>query len=134
MTIIVVENGGFQSIRNLQMGKTSGMFATEFRYRSEEHGRLDGAPLEIDYAANAKSLGCEVFEARTLEEFSASLSEARVATRPTVIVVHVEPQRLMLDSGCWWDVGISEISSDEKMSAIGAKHLHERFESQRHYL
>ena len=36
-----------------------------------------------------------------------------------MIVVRVEPRRLLLDSDCWWDVGVPEVS--ERPETQGAR-------------
>jgi 3D-(3,5/4)-trihydroxycyclohexane-1,2-dione acylhydrolase (decyclizing) len=134
VTVIVVENGGFQSIRNSQVAATGVMFGTEFRHRDRTTGRLTGPYVEVDYAANARSLGCAAYEASTVEEFVEALAAAREETGPTFIVVHVEPHRLMLGSDAWWDVGMAEVSGREQVSERGSMHRHEAERLQRfHY-
>ena len=57
LTVIVFENGGYQSIHALQRNRTGRSFGLEFRGL----GRRDRR--EVDYAANARSLGCTAYEA-----------------------------------------------------------------------
>ena len=68
----------------------SGTVASNLRFgREEATDALDGPTLEIDYTANARSYGCAVFEASSLERLSAALHDARAEQRPVVIVCHV---------------------------------------------
>jgi TPP-dependent trihydroxycyclohexane-1,2-dione (THcHDO) dehydratase len=61
-----------------------------------------------------------------------ALAEARSETRPVVIVARVEPRRLMLDSGCWWDVGVAELSERAETRELAAEHARGRAR-RRHY-
>ena len=63
LTVIVVENHGFQSIHGLQRARTGRSFGLEFRERSADGSGVGGPFVEVDYAANARSLGCAVFTA-----------------------------------------------------------------------
>jgi 3D-(3,5/4)-trihydroxycyclohexane-1,2-dione acylhydrolase (decyclizing) len=120
ITVIVVENGGYQSIHGLQRGRTGRSFGLEFRERGGNG--LDGATVEVDYAANARSLGCSASVVSSLGGLRGALAAARAETRPVVIVARVEPHRLMLDSDCWWDVGVAEVSDRDETRERAAEH------------
>lgn len=122
ITILVIENHGYQSIHALQRGRIGRSFGLEFRARSEDPpAELDGPYVEIDLAANAGSYGCAVFSATTIAEVEAALARARDESGPCVIVASVEPQRLMLDSRCWWDVGVPQVATrQETIDAVAA--------------
>jgi 3D-(3,5/4)-trihydroxycyclohexane-1,2-dione acylhydrolase (decyclizing) len=124
ITTIVIENHGFQSIHSLQRRKTGGSWGLEFR--SREGGRLDGPFLAIDYRANAASFGCTAWDVETIDQLVAALDDARAQSGPCVIVAKVEPRRGMLDAGCWWDVGVVEVSEDPEMQAIYDEHRRAR--------
>ena len=132
ITVLVIENGGYQSIHGLQRGRTGRSFGLEFRSRSTDGGGLEGDYVEVDYAANARSLGCVSFAATSADELREALEAARDETRPVTIVVRVEPHRLLLDSECWWDVGVPEISDREETRALAVEHARGR-EHQRFY-
>jgi 3D-(3,5/4)-trihydroxycyclohexane-1,2-dione acylhydrolase (decyclizing) len=119
LTVIVFENGGYQSIHGLQRNRTGRSFGLEFR-------GPDGDYVEVDYAANARSLGCSARVVETDEQLAAALDAAREETGPVVIVVRVEPRRLLLDSDCWWDVGVPELSERPETSALAAEHVRGR--------
>jgi 3D-(3,5/4)-trihydroxycyclohexane-1,2-dione acylhydrolase (decyclizing) len=132
LTVIVVENQGYQSIHGLQRARTGRSFGLEFRERSADGTGLAGPYVEIDYAGNARSLGCAVFAASSIDQFRDALDAARAETRPVVIVVRVEPRRLLLDSDCWWDVGVAELSERAETRELAAEHARGR-KLQRHY-
>jgi 3D-(3,5/4)-trihydroxycyclohexane-1,2-dione acylhydrolase (decyclizing) len=131
LTVVVVDNGGYQSIHGLQRSRTGRSFGLEFRERTDNG--LDGAKVEVDYAANARSLGCAAFEASSPEGVKDALEAARDETRPAVIVARVEPRRLLLDSRCWWDVGVAEVSDRPETRELAAEHARGRA-LQRSYL
>jgi 3D-(3,5/4)-trihydroxycyclohexane-1,2-dione acylhydrolase (decyclizing) len=118
VTVVLIDNHGYQSIHALQRGRLGRSFGLEFRAR--RNGALTGAHLAIDYAANARSYGCAAFEADTPEEVERALEAARREERPSVIVCRTEPHRLILDSECWWDVGVAEVSTRPETAAAAA--------------
>lgn len=132
VTVILVTNDGYQSIRNLQEGTTGELFGTELRFREDDTGRLTGDVLPVDFVLNAQSLGCRVFHAPDIPEFEEALADARQSALPVVIVCPVEPYRMLPGGGAWWDVGIAEESERAEMRLIAELHLKGR-ESQRFY-
>jgi 3D-(3,5/4)-trihydroxycyclohexane-1,2-dione acylhydrolase (decyclizing) len=132
LTVIVVVNQGYQSIHGLQLARTGRSFGLEFRERSANGAGLAGPYVDVDYAANARSLGCAVFAASSIDELRDALSAARGETRPVVIVAHVEPRRLLLGSDCWWDVGVAELSERPETRELAGEHARGRA-LQRHY-
>jgi 3D-(3,5/4)-trihydroxycyclohexane-1,2-dione acylhydrolase (decyclizing) len=108
ITVVLVDNGGYQCIHGLQRGCGGRSFGNEFRARTDA-GRLDGATLDIDYAANARSLGAAAWRATTAAELRAALAAARAETRACLVHVPVEPRAV--PSFAWWDVPGAEVSA-----------------------
>ncbi len=48
-------------------------------------------------------------------------TRARARRGRSVIVARVEPRRLMLDSDCWWDVGVAELSERARDARAGGR-------------
>ncbi|MDY6995496.1 MAG: 3D-(3,5/4)-trihydroxycyclohexane-1,2-dione acylhydrolase (decyclizing) [Actinomycetota bacterium] len=109
---VLVQNHGFASIGGLSESLGSQRFGTAYRYRSGD-GRLDGAKLPVDLAANAASLGAEVIKVGTAAEFADAVKVAKAAENTTVIHVETDPMVSAPDSHSWWDVPVSEVSSLE---------------------
>jgi 3D-(3,5/4)-trihydroxycyclohexane-1,2-dione acylhydrolase (decyclizing) len=128
--VLVVNNHGFQSIHGLQRRKTGSSFGLEFRMRNE--AGLSGPYVPIDYAANAASFGCVSYQVSTTAELDLALADARTQNGPCVIVAEVEPRRTMLDSQCWWDVGVAQVSASHVMQEIAGEHVKGRHD-QRFY-
>ena len=65
----------------------------EFRARDPESDRLEGDYLEIDFAANAASLGARTWHVRSEGELRTALHEARDHAGSCAIVVDVGGNR-----------------------------------------
>ncbi|MGE0216940.1 3D-(3,5/4)-trihydroxycyclohexane-1,2-dione acylhydrolase (decyclizing) [Mycolicibacterium sp.] len=110
--VVLVQNHGFASIGSLSESLGSQRFGTAYRYRGQD-GRLDGAKLPIDLAANAASLGAEVIRVANAAEFTDAVKVAKGNDRATVIHVETDPLVYAPDSESWWDVPVSEVSTLE---------------------
>jgi len=115
LTIILLNNYGFSSIGGLSQAVGSGGFGTDYRSRSAESGQLDGARLEVDFAANAASLGAHVICATTRDDLQRALEEARREERTTVIVIEVDKEVRVPGYESWWDVPVAEVSEVESV-------------------
>ncbi|MFN8590688.1 MAG: 3D-(3,5/4)-trihydroxycyclohexane-1,2-dione acylhydrolase (decyclizing) [Thermomicrobiales bacterium] len=111
LTIVVVDNGGFQCIRALQMGTGSPSYGNELRFRNPESGILDGPYIPIDFAANAASLGAVAMRATNEHELRDALEKAKRETRTVVIHVPVQKHARVPGFESWWDVPVAEVSA-----------------------
>jgi Acetolactate synthase len=84
LTIILLNNYGFASIGGLSKSVGSDGFGTKYRYRTAS-GELDGEVIELDFAANAASLGAQVLKACTRQELAEALETARGLTQLCVL-------------------------------------------------
>ncbi|MDT5135286.1 MAG: hypothetical protein QOE41_4597, partial [Mycobacterium sp.] len=109
LIVVLVQNHGFASIGSLSESLGSQRFGTAYRYRGDG-GRLDGAKLPVDLAANAASLGAEVIRVTTASEFTDAVKVAKANDVTTVIHVETDPLISAPDSRSWWDVPVSETS------------------------
>jgi 3D-(3,5/4)-trihydroxycyclohexane-1,2-dione acylhydrolase (decyclizing) len=114
--VVLVQNHGFASIGSLSESLGSQRFGTSYRYR-DESGRLAGAKLPVDLAANAASLGAEVIKATTAAEFTDAVKVAKANEHTTVIHVETDPLIYAPDSQSWWDVPVSQTSTLESTRA-----------------
>ena len=73
LIVVLVQNHGFASIGALSETVGAQRFGTRYRYRDPGTGRLDGAVLPVDLAANAASLGVQVCRAQGIAEFRDAL-------------------------------------------------------------
>jgi 3D-(3,5/4)-trihydroxycyclohexane-1,2-dione acylhydrolase (decyclizing) len=134
ITVIISENHGFQSIRNLQMGRAGRSFGNEFRMRDAKTNRLEGEYVKLNLAQNAESMGARTWQVYTPEELRQALREARdEESGPCVIVAEVEPHRYCPPSEVWWDVEAAEVSEDPETQKLRADYEKGRSELQRLY-
>ena len=115
LTIVLLDNHGFQCIKNLSDASGGDNPFNRFRMREPTTGRLTGEFLPIDYAANAASLGADVLMAHSPAELEAALAEAYGHTRTTVIVTEVDPSVGVPGYDSWWDVPVAEVSTSERV-------------------
>ncbi|WP_339848174.1 3D-(3,5/4)-trihydroxycyclohexane-1,2-dione acylhydrolase (decyclizing) [Paenibacillus sp. FSL W7-1088] len=115
MTILLFNNNGFQCIHNLQREHGSDGFGNEFRYRESESGRLTGDYMPMDFAAHARSLGAKAYKAETTEQLEQAIRDARNETVTTLIEIPVIPGTNAGGYESWWNVGVPEVSNEEKV-------------------
>ncbi len=114
LTVILLQNDGFQSIHGHQKVLVGHSLGNEFRVRNRETGKLDdGDFVDIDYAKNAESIGLRAWHASDEAELKQALSEARQERRSCMIVAPIERYSRLPRSGIWWDVFGAEVTNDE---------------------
>ena len=143
VTVVVIDNHGFQVIRRLQMWRTGHAFGNEFRARGgDEDGgsaadggpRLEGDYLPLDIATIARGMGARAWNAATPDQVRSALREARAETRSCVIVCEVEKHRYVPGADTWWDVAPAEVSRSEVTQTLRSEYERDRAELQRfHY-
>ncbi|MFD1676272.1 3D-(3,5/4)-trihydroxycyclohexane-1,2-dione acylhydrolase (decyclizing) [Alicyclobacillus fodiniaquatilis] len=117
ITIILLDNSGYQCIHNLQRGHGSNGFGNELRYRDQSSGRLTGAYVPIDFAKHAESLGCKSYRVKTIAELQSALAAAKEDTQSVLIDIKVLPDTGTGNYESWWRVGVAEVSKNEKVQA-----------------
>jgi 3D-(3,5/4)-trihydroxycyclohexane-1,2-dione acylhydrolase (decyclizing) len=115
LTIVLMDNDGFKSIGALSRSVGSGGFGTRYIYPrdgvlSGDDGKSGVRTLPVDLAANARSLGAHVIEARDHAEFRHALDAARSVDHTTVIYVRNDRLQGVPDYEGWWDVPVAEVS------------------------
>lgn len=132
LTVILLDNGGYQSISELARGNTGLSIGNERRYRGLD-GRLpDGERVPVDFVANARSMGCDATLAKSLFELREALERAREGEVTTVIVCPTAADRPLLDSGAFWDLGVPDVAVSAVTQARTDAHR-ARARAQRHY-
>ena len=132
ITILLLDNNGFQCIHDLQVGQGSDGFGNEFRYRSESENRLSGKYLDIDFAANAKSLGAKSYTVRTLDELHDALEKAKNETVTTLIDIKVLPGTSSDGFESWWHLGVAEVSTSEKVQKAHKEMIAKKAEARKY--
>ena len=125
LTIVLVDNHGFNSIGSLSRSLGTDGFGTQYRYR--QNGSLgvdsDSSPapvLPVDLAANAESLGAKVIRCRTIDELRSGLEAAKGEDSTVVLAIEVDRYEGVPGYESWWDVPVAEVSEVEAVKAARA--------------
>jgi 3D-(3,5/4)-trihydroxycyclohexane-1,2-dione acylhydrolase (decyclizing) len=124
ITIVLVDNHGFQSIHGLQRSVGTPSFGNELRFR--QGSRLSGEYVPIDFAKHAEAMGARAIKATTADELRAALAEAKRSDRVTVVVAEVDPERRVPGFESWWDVPVAEVSSEKSVDEARKVYLDAR--------
>ena len=111
INIVLLDNSGYQCIKNLQIAHGSAGFGNEFRFREESTGRLTGDFTAVDFKKYAEALGVKAFYAEDADQLSCSLEKARSEPVSTLIEVKVLPGTMTGGYHSWWRVGVPEVSN-----------------------
>ncbi|MEV7072343.1 3D-(3,5/4)-trihydroxycyclohexane-1,2-dione acylhydrolase (decyclizing) [Streptomyces sp. NPDC093990] len=124
INLVLVQNHGYASIGGLSESVGGERFGTAYRYRTAD-GTFSGAPLPVDLAANAASLGMDVLRAKTVRELREALAAARASDRPTCVYVETDPAtEAAPPAEAWWDVPVAETAS--RTAAVEARTEYDR--------
>jgi 3D-(3,5/4)-trihydroxycyclohexane-1,2-dione acylhydrolase (decyclizing) len=118
LTIVLVDNHGFNSIGSLSRSLGTDGFGTLYRYRQNGSLGVDSdtspAPvLPLDLAANAESLGAKVIRCRTVDELRSGLEAAKGEDSTVVLAIEVDRYEGVPGYESWWDVPVAEVSEVE---------------------
>ena len=133
VNIVLIQNHGYASIGGLSNEVGAERFGTDYRYRAAD-GTFTGAPLPVDLAANAASLGMDVLRAKTVRELREALATARASDRPTCVYVETDIMNPTSPGPeDWWDVPVAEVASRE--AAVEARGRYDQHVAgRRHHL
>jgi 3D-(3,5/4)-trihydroxycyclohexane-1,2-dione acylhydrolase (decyclizing) len=91
-------------------------------YRYAKNGRYEGDTIQIDFRANAESLGAWAVRANTIEEFKRALDRGRSESRTSVIVVETAIGERVPGYESWWDVPVAEVSEIDAVKQARAEY------------
>ncbi len=119
ITVVLVDNGGFQSIHGHQKALVGHSLGNEFKIRDPQTKLLDdGEFIDVDYVQNAQSIGLKAWRATDETEIRQALTAARSETGSCMIVVPTEKYRYTPESGIWWEVIGAEVTGDPKTKEL----------------
>lgn len=117
LTVVLVDNRAFMSIRGLQMECGSPSFNNELRHRNPATGRTDGPTVDLDFVKHAQGMGAHAVRAEPLGDLRSALEEAQAQGGVHVIVVPVNLRERVPGFESWWDVPIAEVSAQETVAS-----------------
>jgi 3D-(3,5/4)-trihydroxycyclohexane-1,2-dione acylhydrolase (decyclizing) len=125
LTIVLVDNHGFNSIGSLSRSLGTDGFGTQYRYRHNGSLGVDSdtptAPLlPVDLAANAESLGAKVIRCRTVSDLRRGLEEAKAEDSTVVLAIEVDRYEGVPGYESWWDVPVAEVSEVQAVETARA--------------
>ncbi|WP_446038447.1 3D-(3,5/4)-trihydroxycyclohexane-1,2-dione acylhydrolase (decyclizing) [Streptomyces sp. SID1121] len=126
LKVVLVQNHGYASIGGLSESVGAERFGTAYRFRAADD-TFTGAPLPVDLAANAASLGMRVIRAKTVRDLREALAEARAAEGPTCVYVETETADTVSGvpaAQAWWDVPVAETAT--RAAAVKAREEYDR--------
>ncbi|MFD7441355.1 3D-(3,5/4)-trihydroxycyclohexane-1,2-dione acylhydrolase (decyclizing) [Streptomyces sp. NPDC059909] len=124
--VVILQNHGYASIGGLSESVGSERFGTDYRHREADR-TYTGAPLPVDLAANAASLGMRVLRAKTIRDLREALTQARASDRPTCVYAETETADTVSGAPpaqAWWDVPVAETAT--RPSAVKAREEYDR--------
>jgi 3D-(3,5/4)-trihydroxycyclohexane-1,2-dione acylhydrolase (decyclizing) len=131
LTIVLVDNHGFNSIGSLSRSLGTDGFGTQYRYRRNGSLGVDSdkspAPvLPIDLATNAESLGARVIRCKSIDDLRAGLEQAKDEETTVVLAIEVDRYEGVPAYESWWDVPVAEVSAVESVRAARTAYEAER--------
>jgi 3D-(3,5/4)-trihydroxycyclohexane-1,2-dione acylhydrolase (decyclizing) len=132
VTVLLMDNHGYQVIRRLQMATVGTSYGLEFRNRGGASREWDGEYLPLDFLKLAEGFGARAWHVENEADLELALREARAETGPCLIHVEIEMHEFGPGSDVWWDVAPAEVSSDEETRRLRAAYEQGR-ERQRYY-
>ena len=111
LTVVVMDNHGYQCILGLQRMCGVADFGNELRFRDPKRGTLTGDYVPIDFVKHAEAMGAHAVLASTPEAVTAAVRAAQRRPGVSVVVVPLDPEKRMPGLGTWWDVPVAEVSA-----------------------
>ena len=120
LIVVVLDNRGYGCIERLQVSTGS----ASFNNMLDDCVPEGGARSTIDFAMNARSMGANAVHVADIAALKAAMVAARKATTTQCIVIATTHERTTAEGGCWWEVGIPEVSQ-----RAGVREARERYEA-----
>ncbi|TGT71584.1 3D-(3,5/4)-trihydroxycyclohexane-1,2-dione acylhydrolase (decyclizing) [bacterium M00.F.Ca.ET.159.01.1.1] len=116
LTIVLLDNRGYGCINRLQMATGGANFNNLLK-----DARHEVLP-DVDFAANAASLGAVAEKVASIAELESALAKAKKNDKTTVLVIDTDPLVSTEAGGHWWDVAVPEVSSRPQVNAARKKY------------
>lgn len=132
INVMLFDNMTFGCINNLEIGHGMDSFGTEFRFRNEKTGKLDGKFVPVNFAMSAAAYGCKTYTVKTVEELKNAVIDSKKQSVSTLIDIKVLPKTMVNNYNSFWRVGVAEVSN-KKMIQTKYKELREYIDNAREY-
>ena len=119
LTIVLMDNQGFNSIGGLSRSLGQEGFGTRYAYpinnKLPDDASGEVKALPVNFAMNARGLGAHVIECKTYDDFVKAFKESKKTDRTTVIYVQNDRYVGVPGYESWWDVPVAEVSEMESV-------------------
>ncbi|WON76791.1 3D-(3,5/4)-trihydroxycyclohexane-1,2-dione acylhydrolase (decyclizing) [Serratia sp. UGAL515B_01] len=132
INVLLFDNMTNGCINNLQMEHGMESYTTEFRFRDQQGGKLDGNFVPVNFAMLAAAYGCKTYSITTEEQLIDALMDARKQRVSTLLDIKVLPKTMVHKYLSWWRVGGAQVAKSEKIVAVARK-LQENIDKARDY-
>ncbi|WP_300759329.1 3D-(3,5/4)-trihydroxycyclohexane-1,2-dione acylhydrolase (decyclizing) [Janthinobacterium sp.] len=122
LIIVVLDNRGYGCINRLQQACGNAPFNNMLADCLQAG---EGAP-QIDFALHARSLGALSEHVADIAGLEQAMLRARAATRTYLICINTDDTRTTEEGGCWWEVAVPAVSTQEGVRAARARYETER--------
>jgi 3D-(3,5/4)-trihydroxycyclohexane-1,2-dione acylhydrolase (decyclizing) len=119
LIVVVLDNRGYGCIQRLQNATGNASFNNMLDDCIFEGGEAS----HIDFAMHAASMGADAVHVKNVAELKTAMVKARAAKRTQVLVIDTTHTRVTAEGGCWWEVGIPEVSERPAVNAAYAGFL-----------
>jgi 3D-(3,5/4)-trihydroxycyclohexane-1,2-dione acylhydrolase (decyclizing) len=119
LIVVVLDNRGYGCIERLQLNTGSPSFNNMLDDCIPEGGEAS----RIDFAMHAASMGADAVHVKDVLELKTAMVKARAAKRSQVLVIDTTHTRTTAEGGCWWEVGIPEVSPRSEVNQAYAGFL-----------
>jgi 3D-(3,5/4)-trihydroxycyclohexane-1,2-dione acylhydrolase (decyclizing) len=116
LIVVVLDNRGYGCIQRLQTATGSAQFNNLLDDCIAEGGEASN----IDFAMHARAMGADAVHVKDVTELKRAMVQARAAKRTQVLVIDTTHTRTTQEGGCWWEVGIPEVSVRPEVNAAHA--------------
>ena len=127
LIIVVLDNRGYGCIERLQRSTGSPGFNNMLDDCIPEGGEAS----RIDFAMHAAAMGADAVHVKDVAELQSAMVRARAARRTQVLVIDTTHTRVTREGGCWWEVGIPEVSTRSEVNEAYAGFLQARQDQRR---
>ena len=118
VNFMLFDNSGWGCIEDLQNSHGQETYGTYFSSRDPETGELSGETIPVDFAMNARSLGCKAYTCRTPEDLEQALEDSRqYQDVPVLFDIKVDHGSMSPGYESWWRVGVAEVSENPAVEA-----------------
>ncbi len=115
----MLDNRGYGCIERLQLKSGS----TSFNNMLDDCVPESGSRSTLDFAMHARGMGANAVHVANVSELKAAMVAARAAKTTQVIVIDTTHSRVTEDGGCWWEVGIPEVSQRAEVREAHTRYL-----------